>query len=193
MDAKGFKPNDNLHWPTSEPEAVKDQIEMAEQIELFGNFDDLKYIAAVDTAYGKNGEVIYAAAVVVSFPEIEEVEKHFRYDRVTFPYIPGLFYYREGPAILNVLSKLETEPDVIIVHGHGIAHPRRCGIAGQVGLAVGKPTIGCARKLLCGTHRARASPERKSTVYTSEIKRGRLCLSQQGRRKTNLHLPRPSL
>lgn len=153
MDTKGLESHDHLSWPNSAREAIEHQAEMAQKIELFGNFDDLKYIAAVDTAYGRDAEVVYAAAVVFAFPEIVEVERSFRYNRVTFPYEPGLFYYREGPTMLEALARLETEPDVIIVHGHGVAHPRRCGIAGQVGVAMGKPTIGCARRLLAGTHR----------------------------------------
>ncbi|UCG61799.1 MAG: endonuclease V [Candidatus Zixiibacteriota bacterium] len=126
---------------------------MAGKIELLGNFDELKLIAAVDTAYGKNAGTVYASVVLMSFPEIQEIERVFQYDQVTFPYIPGLFFYREGPTILKALSKLESEPDVVIVHGHGIAHPRRCGIASQVGVVLSKPTIGCARRMLCGYHR----------------------------------------
>ncbi len=140
-------------WPTAKSEALEMQKKMAESVELLGNFDDLKLVAAVDTAYGKNAEVVYAAVVVVSFPDVEEVERAFQYDKVEFPYVPGLFFYREGPTILKALSKLECNPDVVIVHGHGITHPRRCGIASQVGIALKKPTIGCARKLLCGYHR----------------------------------------
>ncbi len=144
---------DKLAWPQSGEEALEMQKEMAGSVDLLGNFEQMKLVAAVDTAYGKNAEVLYAAAVVVSYPDIEEVERSFQYDRVTFPYVPGLFFYREGPTMLKALAKLECDPDLIIVHGHGVAHPRRCGIATQIGIATDKPTIGCARKPLCGRHR----------------------------------------
>ncbi len=162
----------SIDWPTSKTEAVKMQEEMAGKIELFGNFDNLKLIAGVDTAYGKNADTVFASVVVMSFPEIEEVERAFQYDPVTFPYVPGLFFYREGATILKALSKLEFEPEVIIIHGHGIAHPRRCGIASQVGLILEKPTIGCARKMLCGHHKP-VAPSKGSfqpmTLKTREV------------------------
>ena len=163
---------DNLTWPQSGDEALKMQKEMAGSVDLLGNFENMKLIAAVDTAYGKNAELLYAAVVVMSYPDIEEVERSFQYDSVTFPYIPGLFFYREGPTMLKALAKLECDPDLIIVHGHGVAHPRRCGIATQIGIATDKPTIGCARKLLCGRHRpvsqARGSCER-ITFQSKEV------------------------
>jgi len=143
----------DLLWPATKTEALVHQKRAANAVKLLGHFDDLKLVAAVDTAYGKNAEVVYASAVVVSFPEIEEVDRAFQYDAVKFPYVPGLFFYREGETMLKALCKLQCEPDVIIVHGHGIAHPRRCGVASQVGLVLDKPTIGCARKLLVGFHR----------------------------------------
>ena len=156
----------NIIWPKSKCEAIGLQEKMANSVDLLANLHDVRLVAAVDTAYGKNADVVYASAVVVSFPDIQEVERTFQYDDVTFPYVPGLFFYREGPTILKVLSKLEYNPDVIIVHGHGIAHPRRCGLASQVGIITGIPTIGCARKLLCGHHRTVAPAKGSSEPIT---------------------------
>lgn len=140
-------------WPTSREEALADQKMMARAVRLMGNLNRINLIAAVDTAYGTNAETVYAAAVVLSFPDLAEVARTYHCEPVRFPYVPGLFYYREGPAMLGALAKLDCEPDVIIVHGHGVAHPRKCGMACQVGLAVDRPTVGCARKLLTGRHR----------------------------------------
>ncbi|MFQ5452747.1 MAG: endonuclease V [Candidatus Zixiibacteriota bacterium] len=149
------------HWPENKFEAIEIQKKLAEKIQIDGNYDDIKLIAAVDTAYGKNADLIFAASVLVTFPEIEEVERTFQYEPVNFPYIPGYFYFREGHVIINTLAKLKCEPDIIIVHGHGIAHPRRCGIASLIGLAFDKPSIGCARKLLTGNLR-QVSPTKGS-------------------------------
>lgn len=140
-------------WPSNKIEAFDIQKEMAKKVEIFSNLDEIKLIAAVDTAYGKNAEVIYASAVLIKFPDLEEVERRFQYDKVSFPYIPGMFYFREGATIEKVLQKLDTEPDLLIIHGHGIAHPQRCGLASHIGIGFDKPTIGCARKLICGSHR----------------------------------------
>lgn len=156
----------NIVWPESKVKAIGLQEKMANDVDLLGNLDDIKLVAAVDTAYGKNADVVYASAVVMSFPDIQEVERAFQYNTVDFPYVPGLFFYREGPTILKVLSKLECDPDVVIIHGHGIAHPRRCGLASQVGIVMNKPTIGCARKLLCGNHRTVAPAKGSSEPIT---------------------------
>lgn len=121
--------------------------------------EEPRLVAAVDAAYGYGGEMLYASAVVTTFPEIEIVERSFFFGEMTFPYLPGLLFYREGSVILKALAKLQNEPDIIIVHGHGIAHEHGCGQASHVGLAFDKPTIGCARKLLAG--RVRQVPEVK--------------------------------
>jgi deoxyribonuclease V len=122
-------------------------------VTLRGNLSEPKLIGAVDTAYGYGGEKLYASAVVMTFPDLEEVARMSQFCEVTFPYIPGLFYFREGPAIVDALAGLSVDPDVIIVHGHGIAHERSCGLATHVGLEFDIPTIGCSRRLLTGTHR----------------------------------------
>lgn len=149
-------------WPTSKEEALADQKAAARSVRLIDNLNRISLIGAVDTAYGTNAETVYAAAVVVSFPDLADVTRTYHSEPVRFPYLPGLFYYREGPAMLGALAKLDCEPDVIIVHGHGIAHPRRCGMACQIGLALDRPTIGCARKLLTGHHRP-VSPAKGSS------------------------------
>ncbi len=142
-----------LHeWPQTKHEARTILDSLAGLVSITPFLREPKTIAAVDTAYGTNAEVAYVSAVLVSFPELQEMERAFHFEKVRFPYIPGFFYFREGETIIKALAKLENEPDVIIVHGHGIAHPDRCGIASLIGLAFDKPTIGCSRKLLVGQH-----------------------------------------
>lgn len=126
-----------------------------------GLVDEPGLITAVDSAYGYGGEMIFSSAVVTTFPEIEEVERTLHSEKVTFPHDSSLLYFREGPAIIEALAQLDSDPDLIIVHGHGLAHPRRCGLASLIGLAFDRPTIGCARKLLAG--RVREVPPAKGT------------------------------
>ncbi len=142
------------NWPRTKREAYIIQKEAADKISLLPDIDTPKLIAAVDTAYGYGGETVYASAVVTTFPEIEEIERFSRFGPVKFPYVPGLLFFREGPVILEALAGLQHEPDIIIVHGHGIAHPHGCGMASHIGVLCDKPTIGCCRKLLnSGYHR----------------------------------------
>lgn len=140
-------------WPKNKQDALQIQRELAQYIQILPNYDDIKTIVTVDTAYGKNADSIYAAAVAFSFPEIEELEKRFYYTEVTFPYIPGLYYFREGQVIIKSLEKIDLDPDLLIIHGHGIAHMRRCGIASMIGVVFDKPTVGCCRKILAGQYR----------------------------------------
>ncbi len=142
-----------LHeWPTNRVEAYAIQETLAKQVQLLPGAKSPELIAAVDTAYGYAAEIVYASVVVTTFPEIEIVERAQHYSAVSFPYIPGLFYFREGPTIISALEKIRCDPDLIIVHGHGVAHPQRCGMACSIGLAFDKPTVGCTRRQLAGHH-----------------------------------------
>ena len=144
-----------LHeWPAGRSDACRIQERLSADVTLFGSLQNVNLITAIDTAYGAHGNTLYACAVTVSFPDIEQVETAFHYGSTEFPYIPGLLFFREGPIISKALSKLKSDPDLIIVHGHGIAHPRQCGMACHLGLAFDRPTVGCARRLLAGAHKS---------------------------------------
>ncbi len=91
-------------------------------------------------------------AVVLSYPALEMVEQSLAQRAVTMPYVPGLLAFREAPAILDACEKLVVEPDLFIFDGQGVAHPRRMGIASHGGVSLNKPSIGCAKSRLCGTH-----------------------------------------
>lgn len=112
----------------------------------------VRTVAGVDVSYEKHGDLFFAAVVVLSFPELEPVEEAFAVDRVAFPYIPGLLSFRELPVVLEACRRLRTVPDVLLVDGQGIAHPRRLGIASHLGLWLDLPTVGCAKSRLCGEH-----------------------------------------
>jgi len=124
-------------------------------------------VAGLDAAYAPDGRTVFGAAALLAFPSLEPVEGAWAACETDVPYIPGLFAFREGPALLAALGRLTRSPDLLMIDGHGVAHPRRCGIASHIGVATGTPSIGVAKHLLCG---AAAVPgnERGSTAPVIE-------------------------
>jgi deoxyribonuclease V len=143
----------NLHpWDVSPKEAVRIQKELRERIIPERDFDRVSIIAGADVSFSKERREAKAAVVVFSFPELTVIEKRCAISDVTFPYVPGLLTFREGPPLISVFDSLKTEPDLIVFDAHGIAHPRGMGLASHMGLVLDKPTIGCAKSRLCGTY-----------------------------------------
>ena len=117
-----------------------------------GGIARLKTVAGCDVSYSKNEKDMFSAVVVLDLASLKPLEKiRIRYkNKSTFPYVPGYLSFREGPALLEAIRKLRTEPDVFIFDGQGIAHPRGIGIAAHLGVTLDKPSIGCAKSLLYG-------------------------------------------
>jgi len=140
-----------LHpWNVSPAEAIKIQQELRSNI-ITQKFDKpIQYVAGADISFDKGSDIIYAAVVVLKYPELTEVDRGLTVTRITFPYIPGLLSFRESPAVLEAWEYLHIRPDVLLIDGHGYAHPRRFGLACHLGLLLDVPTIGCAKTVLVG-------------------------------------------
>jgi len=155
----------NLHsWNLSFAEARDLQKRLACDVQFSPLQEPPKLIAGLDCAFSKDGKRIVAVAVVLRIPDAQKglweplatpgfktVETTSAVQEVSFPYIPGLLSFREAPVCLAAVEKLKNEPDIFIVDGQGIAHPRRLGLASHLGLFFDKPTIGCAKSKLIGT------------------------------------------
>lgn len=112
--------------------------------------DPPRLIGGADVGFEQEGEVTRAAIVLLAYPSLELVEYQVARVATTMPYIPGFLSFRETPALLAAWQHLAQKPDLLFVDGHGISHPRRLGVASHFGLLVDVPTIGVAKKRLCG-------------------------------------------
>jgi deoxyribonuclease V len=148
-------------WNLSPSQCVKVQTHLSSLL-LSEPLPQVERVAAVDAAFGKKR--VYAACVLFSYPALQIIEKTTASVRLSFPYIPGLLTFREGPAIIAALEKLQTEPDVILLDGQGIAHPRGLGLAAHIGLLFDVPSIGCAKSLLFGKVVGRLSNRKGATA-----------------------------
>ena len=149
-------------WNVSPAEAMEIQRQLRGKVSKERSFGEVHTVAGVDVGF--KGEVARAAVVVLSYPELQPLDYSVAELPVEFPYIPGLLSFREGPSVLAALEKLATEPDLFIFDAQGLAHPRRMGLASHIGVIIDRPSIGCAKSRLCGTHH-QPGPERGSYVH----------------------------
>ena len=151
-----------LHsWDVTSEEARQFQNELRSQVVQTDRFGKINTVAGVDIGLKK--DIALASVVVLSFPELQVVDSVVTESPVRFPYIPGLLSFREIPPLLTAFAELQTEPDLVIVDGQGIAHPRRFGLASHLGLILDKPTIGCAKSRLWGRYE---EPDAEQGAYT---------------------------
>jgi len=128
------------------------QRQLAGKVSRSGGVIAPRFIAGVDVSAPKAGGKADAAVVVVDYPGFTVVETRVAHGELGFPYIPGLLSFRESPLILRACEELTIVPDLVLVDGQGVAHPRRFGLASHLGLFLDRPTIGCAKSRLCGQH-----------------------------------------
>jgi deoxyribonuclease V len=140
-------------WPHTLEEAIAIQEQLRSQVVTEDNLQEtIQYVAGVDMGFAADGTISRAAVAVLSFPDLQVIETTIAYRPTSFPYIPGFLSFREIPAVLDALEKVQIIPDMILCDGQGIAHPRRFGIASHLGVILDIPTIGVAKSLLIGKH-----------------------------------------
>ena len=129
-----------------------EQLQRASEVIRYDDFqtESPAFIAGADVGFEQEGEVTRAAIAILRYPSLELVEYRVARVATTLPYIPGFLSFREYPALLAAWEQLQQKPDLVFVDGHGISHPRRLGVASHFGLLVDVPTIGVAKKRLCG-------------------------------------------
>ena len=152
----------------SSGDAVQIQKKIAQMIVRSDGPVSPRYIAGVDLSVNRAKGTAIAAVVVLDYPGLNIVEIEKARGNLDLPYIPGLLSFREAPLILEACHKISAIPDLIIVDGQGIAHPRRIGLASHLGLFLNVPTVGCAKSLLCGKYE---NPSEKQGDYTEIVDR----------------------
>ena len=147
-----------LHsWDVTPREAVDIQERLRGKVSTSDSYTEIRLIAGADVSYSRNENSVHAAVAVFSFPELRLIEQRTATVKTTFPYIPGLLTFREGPALIECFKKIDNIPDAIIFDGQGICHPRRMGIASHMGVLLDIPSIGCAKSHLFGGFRIPAA------------------------------------
>ncbi len=135
-------------WPRTVAEARPLQEALRSRVIARDRIGRVRHVAGVDASYDRTVGVTRAAVAVLAFPGLERVSQR----RTRFPCVPGYLSFRETPALLAALAGLRRRPDLILCDGHGLAHPRRFGLACHLGVLLDVPTIGVAKSRLVGTH-----------------------------------------
>ena len=140
-------------WNLSPQKAMEVQKKLAPRVrEEFLPWSQLKLVAGVDVSFARGSSTGFASVVVMDYPPLQVVEKAGAQGVFTMPYIPGFLSFRETPLIIKAMENLKKEPQVILVDGNGVAHPRGLGLASHLGILLDIPTVGCAKSRLLGHH-----------------------------------------
>jgi len=156
-------------WKVSPAEARKIQEELRTHWRGEDAFNKIRSVAGLDASFVLTGSQALkkrvgrwnllreanraiGCVVMYSFPEMRELERAYAVLPLTFPYVPGFLSFREIPALIEALTKLRNMPDLLFCDAHGYAHPRRLGLASHLGVILDRPSIGCAKSILIGTH-----------------------------------------
>lgn len=172
------------HYKTIDPaEAKKLQNTLRQQILLDELSHSPELVAGADISFDLGSDMMYAAIIVLELPDLKPVARSLVSDKTSFPYIPGLLAFREMPVLLKAWNQLQLKPDVLILDGHGLAHPRRMGIATHLGIEIDHPTIGCAKNVLTGDYGELGTQKGEYTNLTADDERVGMVL----RSRTNVN------
>ncbi len=146
----------------SPEEAIDIQVKLSHYISIKNYINTIRYIAASDISFNRNDTAV-ACIAVFGFPSLDLAEERIASMQISFPYIPTLLTFREGPLLLKGIKNLKTNSDLFLFDGQGIVHPRRMGLATHMGIILDKPSIGCAKTNLFGDYEM---PENKKGAYS---------------------------
>ena len=134
-------------------DATNIQNQLRNKVSLITQNSSITTIAGADISHNKDTDIVYAGIVVLSYPQMIPLSYSLVIAKTTFPYIPGYLGFREVPAMLQAWNQIPEKPDLMILDGQGITHPRRMGIASHFGILSDHPSIGCAKNMLYGDYK----------------------------------------
>lgn len=159
---------------------LEDQRIVAERVRVATHEGNIATVAGADVA--RHREQLFSCIAVFSFPGLDLLCDSYARLRAAMPYVPGFLSYRELPVLVRAYKKLKQKPDVMLIDGQGIAHPRGLGLASHLGAVLGVPTIGCAKSHLYGKY---TLPRTKRGAYTV-MKSGRQSIGIVVRTRDNV-------
>ncbi|HVF88640.1 MAG TPA: deoxyribonuclease V [Blastocatellia bacterium] len=161
---------DRIHsWGLKPSEAIELQKDLRGRVKIQPLDRPVSLVAGCDISFNRFSEVIYAGILVLRLSDFEVVDRATVVTETSFPYVPGLLSFRETPALLQAWEKLSTAPDVVMLDGQGLAHPRRFGIACHFGLLTNTPALGCAKTVLVGKY---TEPDGRAGSHSDMVHRG---------------------
>ncbi|MHB1001889.1 MAG: deoxyribonuclease V [Armatimonadota bacterium] len=143
-------PRQQHQWNVSLTKAAEIQKRLRDSVSLQDDFPEIRAIAGVDVSVPSGADIVRSAVVILSFPDFELIEVKRAVRDLEFPYVPGFLSFREVPVILDSFEQIQNIPDITIIDGQGIAHPRGLGIAAHLGVLLDIASIGCAKSHLYG-------------------------------------------
>jgi deoxyribonuclease V len=153
-------------WEVSTAEARRIQRQLRERVLVRPLDLQPGTVAGVDVSVKE--ERARAAVVLLTYPDLTPIGAATAEMPVSFPYVPGLLAFREGPVVLAAMERLADRPDVLMFDAQGLAHPRRMGLATHLGVLLDIPAVGCAKSRLCGEHE---EPEERKGGWTPLLDR----------------------
>jgi len=147
-----LKINELHQWDVDYQTARDIQEKLQSRLIIKGDQRSFTLVAGADVSYNRGDDIFYSSVVVMNIETGSVIETAHHHGRMTFPYIPGLLSFREGPVVLSAFEKLTITPDAVIFDGQGIAHPRGLGLAAHIGLILDIPSAGCAKTRFVGEH-----------------------------------------
>ncbi len=155
-------------WNVTAREAIAIQKSLRERLVFDLDEWTPRTVAGIDVSILPDRETLIAMILIFDFESMTEIEIRWKALRTTFPYVPGLLSFREGPAVMAAFEELRCRPDLLLMDGQGIAHPRGFGLASHIGLLTELPSIGCAKTRLVGSYEMPGEEAGDSTMLTIE-------------------------